>query len=135
MKEQLITFETAKLTKEKGWTTNYLSTLDYYKTDGIKAKLEDLTKNRDYKNFYFHAPTQSLLQKWLREVHKFEIQIFTMGVYMNKLTNPHSEFKNSIGFKTYCYGLNADYGKDDRGFKTYEEALEKGLQEALKLIS
>ena len=70
MKDQLVTFETAKLAKEKG--CNIHSVL-YFSTKGIPSSTEiyhtdewiDKNGTLDY---YRH--TQSLLQKWLREKHK-----------------------------------------------------------------
>jgi hypothetical protein len=63
--------------------------------------------------------SQSLLQKWLREEHKYNV-------------TPHFSVKsgwNCNGVPLYHFGsVWTDY------FETYEEALEKGLQEALKLI-
>lgn len=68
------------------------------------------------------APTQSLLQKWLREKHNIHI-----GVYYNK---------NSCVWDVECWHVDDVepfyYGNIE--FNTYEEALENGLQEALKLI-
>lgn len=76
MEETLIDYETAKLAKEKGfdWNTDY-----YYNTDGESryASYYDPTPNNRGDMSWFSggntfccaAPTQSLLQKWLRDVH------------------------------------------------------------------
>lgn len=90
MEDQLISFETAKLAKEKGFEEYCFS---YYNLKGeikhnysengsstdvdFRVDLEDLLDNfnRGIPNTY-SAPTQSLLQKWLREVHKIHIEIF-----------------------------------------------------------
>jgi len=78
------------------------------------------------------APTQSLLQKWLREVHNWNIIVFNDDGdiefgnlrYNFELRNVTISFK-----KRNIKNIVGTYE-----FKTYEEALEKGLQEALKLI-
>jgi hypothetical protein len=121
MKEQLISFSLAKLAKDKGFkpinpSTSYVPMfIDSILTDGQE---EDY--NRD--NFYL-ALTQSLLQKWLREVHKIDVEIQRSG----EINASRDGFKYSI------YGESSwDYS--DIVFKIYEEALEKGLLEALKLI-
>ena len=88
----------------------------------------------------FSAPTQSLLQRWLREVHNCFIDI---------LPHRDSDSKNKQwkSKKDVFWSVEVDYyGKDfeieltdDADFtqhfnKSYEEALEIGLYQALKLI-
>jgi hypothetical protein len=114
MKDELISFETAKLAKEKGF--NIVCTMQYTDFNGI----ERLQNYIDVESETFpYAPTQSLLQKWLREVHNIHIStIIRVGTrkYRVRIDYKHLEiWKNEI-----C-GI----------FNTYEEALEKGLQEAL----
>ena len=74
-----------------------------------------------------HTPvcTQSLLQKWLREIHNIHI-VITL------------EFSESLK-ELWYYGLLSIKGNEinelgDEGYTTYELALEAALQEALKLI-
>ena len=127
MKEELISFETAKIAKEKGFNVYSESRL-YFTTKGKPVHqdeyrasdcIEDRSTN-DYKR-----PTQSLLQKWLREEH---------GIYVNIEVMPCS------GLLVFNYLIRylKDIGKikiSRHIFKheTYEQALEEGLQEALKL--
>lgn len=126
MKDQYITLETAKLAKEKGF--NYGDS--YFNDDGsYNGRKLGMYQGNEYNGRYWRS-TQSLLQKWLREVHGFEIQIFTMGIFMNKSTTPFSEFT----LKKYQYVLNADHYYNGAGHDTYEESLEAALQKALKLI-
>jgi len=74
MKEQLITFETAKLAKEKGfdkksgraWYTD--TTLAGHDPTKLQESLGMLHYWNADSNIY-EACTQSLLQKWLREKH------------------------------------------------------------------
>lgn len=127
MKEQLISFETAKLAKERGFDISkleYISTCAIYgdaeyvqgfiNTELYKARI-DLYKDKDI----LLAPTQSLLQKWLREVHYMHITINYRGRY----------FGHAWSMKHHKYW---EFHSGD--FKTYEEALEQGLIESLKLI-
>ena len=119
MEEQLVSFETAKLANEKGffeWTQHR------YNKKGLF---------NESKSWSISAPTQSLLQKWLREVHNLHIEIlpffqdslFGYNVCVYKTQRERIEYElNEINNPIHC-----DY-------KTYEEALEEGLQEALKLI-
>ena len=68
------------------------------------------------------APTQSLLQKWLREVHKISIKID------DYYTNSRVRFDYNI-----CE-LGSQEDNPVGIFETYEEALETGLYQALKQI-
>ena len=101
MEEQLVSFETAKLAKEKGFD----------------LKIE----NNYFAKSEFPAPTQSLLQKWLRENYQLHITIYSSSQesWMYRITRPHQDF---------------DEGLYDEDFENYEECLEHALQETLKLI-
>lgn len=107
MKDQLISFKTAKLAKERGfnWSSTYTYEKDYNKTIEI---------------ILYKAPTQSLLQKWLREVHNTHISIqyfldHDLDNFEVYITNNHLTKKKYL-------------------FDTYEQALEAGLLEGLNLI-
>ena len=111
MKEQLISFETAKLAKEKGFEV---------KCSTYKIHLPYSKENPCY------IPTQSLLQKWLREEHNLHISV----------DNNNYEIKNMWCYDIHKlpYGLLRLWKRGEKTYSSYEEALEKGLQEALKLI-
>ena len=125
MTEQLISFNTAKLAKEKGFN---LSTYVGFGERGGKAlgKLSTYTSS----NLVYARPTQSLLQKWLREKHKIHIIV--------NPCNTNSELSWSVSIISNIL----EYNKTYESFmprvitikNTYEQALEKGLYEALKLI-
>lgn len=68
---------------------------------------------------YDSLPTQSLLQKWLRDVHKIEISIICFDGHYLKSVKPRP-------FKANTYRM------DELG--TYEEVLEIALVEALNKI-
>ena len=142
MKETLITFETAKLAYEKGYTRevvgiSFTSTRrNYYNTQGelngdctdfIKDVLKYGREKAKINHILYPATSQSLLQKWLREKHGYHIVLIpTITTYWTfKIVNVLK--KNTMEIPPYTDVS----GKD---FTTYEEALEEGLQEALKLI-
>jgi len=107
MIEELIKFETAKLAKEKGFSVHF----------NMLIGIEDCENPEDY---LYELPTQSLLQKWLREEHGIYVRVDTVNVdhhyaWIIKLDPEH-----------------LSYTKSDT---TYEKALEIGLTEALKLIT
>lgn len=117
MKDQLISFNTAKLAKEKGF--NWIN--DNTICGGYNGK-------KCEKNIVF-TPTQSLLQKWLREVHMLHIDVYSQSNVFWRfniwhLANKHSITDNSTHIR--------DYNKTP--YISYEGALEDGLLEGLKLI-
>lgn len=131
MEEQIIGFELAKLVKEKGFNWEIRTYFDFKKF-GIKPveffnKLNannfshwDFNLNKKINAGYISAPTQSLLQKWLREKHNIHIQILP--------------YNHKYLISILKYGQNGSNPNFDNEFDTYEEALETGLFEALKLI-
>ena len=118
MKDQLITFDTANLAKDKEFFDKDLS-------GGVRLSQEYLYDEKgnchimssalydsdiDFTKCY-NAPTQSLLQKWLREEHNI---------------HPWVEHKSTYYFpRVGHYNIGDNLGKD------YEKALEIALQEAL----
>lgn len=152
MEEQLVSFETAKLAKEKGFKINKNSTIsiqwtqdcdsksripyepycflngNYFKKyNYCKDKFKKIFADKTKYSIEVQIPTQSLLQKWLREVHDIHLNV---------------EFYPDRKEKRYC--ITGDYKtlnrwtwldhEHDIYFEIFEDALELGLQEALKLI-
>lgn len=117
MTEGLVTLETAKLLKEKGFREDCMA---FYTKDGLFKCNAYINTNV----LKLPSPTQSIAHKWLRETKNLHIEISYMyGDYWiyDILTIPNHDL----------------VGLSDRPiihYDTYEEALEAGLQEALKLI-
>ena len=130
MEDTRVTFETAKLAKEKGFD---IPTIQYYTIKGYCTESEGYMTERYAESNWNNgmgsyptrteevscsAPTQSLLAKWLREKHNIHL----------------IAYKNiNIDGYDWCY-ITTDGITNINSYKTYEEALEAGLQEALKLI-
>jgi len=131
MKEQLIAFETAKLAKEKGFNEHCRKLyIDSKLTSSINIYPFEFINNEEIDEHEINGcsvPTQSLLQKWLREEHNIEISIY-----------PYT----SVQLPVYQHGvriyLNTNHMYADRysafNFKTYEDALEDALKKSLELI-
>ena len=134
MEDTRITFETAKLAKEKGFTqeTNrfeipYYNYKGEFKGDVSDWRVRKYIRGEDTSNIEFvSAPTQSLLAKWLREKHNIHIEISNNNY--NKLLNW------SFDLHKLPVGIIQMWERGDSTYHTYEEAYEIGLQEALKLI-
>lgn len=112
MTEELITLETAKLLKEKGFQQR-------------KYLINVSTLHHCYK--YLSVPPQSIAQKWLREIKNLHIEI-----YRNACGYGYIIVKANNG--TWMEDDDAKGPNDGGNWDTYEEALEAGIFEALKLI-
>ena len=113
MREKLINFNTAKLACEKGFTENVDFCYDSEEKDiedPYVHNIGDLSGDEE-----LYAPTQGLLQKWLRETHK-------INVYCLPCEHDESLWYNNIASQIPVFT------------GTYEEAVEIGLFEGLKLI-
>lgn len=123
MKEQLITLDTAKLAKEKGFNIPVLYAFD--DEDGLltSSYVKDVFHPINYNSSSYKCskPTQSLLQKWLREIFKYHVQII----------------RDYDGWSYQIWEFNHGNKMVKGGsceMPDYYIELEKGLQEALKLI-
>lgn len=126
MKDELISFETAKLAKEKG----FILGIGWFGHDDFQFYYNGTLTN-NYRGDNPVACTQSLLQKWLREVHNIEIHI--------SCVTQHNEVKKTCKLVHYQYFVKSKSQYyfiriENEGFKTYELALEDALLESLKLI-
>ena len=134
MKDELIKFETAKLAKEKGFD---FKCRNYYllKENGINTHEgfdDDYWGDNRIVNWnanvvgikpfigFVSASTQSLLQRWLRELHEIDLDSTTT-------------FSKQYSFMCY-QGQNPKPLFITNDFETYELALESALLEALNLI-
>ncbi|WP_302295952.1 hypothetical protein [Bacteroides finegoldii] len=124
MTEELITLETAKLLKEKGFN-EYCK--DIIREDNGRMMQSVFRTNKDLPKGAYSRPTQSIAAKWLRETKNLHISII----------------RNACGYGyDICKADNGTHitdgifkGSNDGGqWDTYEEALEVGIQEALKLV-
>lgn len=136
MEEQLISYETAKLAKEKGFDFSIVPYRDSNTLDlvtNVKDRLSycvDPFKSKEEEANLIKLPTQSLLQRWLREAHNISIDVSTGWLNDTQVFNCEiwDRYKD-------CTVILSEVDKDGYFYETiYEKALEQGLQEALKLI-
>lgn len=129
MTEELVTLETAKLLKEKGFKEDVFTfyEVDCVEGDMILSETYDESENFNEKNDCLSAPTQSLAQKWLRETKNIHICVYNCACgYGYEI----SKADNGTHITSSVYEGPNDGGEWD----IYKDALEAGLQEALKLI-
>ena len=142
MEDEIVSFETAMLLKEKGFNElcchfyedNDLCKLSHYQGDGT-----GFVRNNSPMDMKLYcdemqctAPTQSLAQRWLREIHHITFN-----------ANPHSnngEIVYIVTIKVISNKKHVDFNvmMDTRNkatmFETYEDAIEEGLKYCLKTI-
>ena len=132
MEDIRITFETAKLAKEKGFNifidVCFANTPNSDDKQYKKIKLHHSHSVGSVDSFgniltlVAYAPTQSILAKWLREEHNIDVLVTSIN---------GSKLKRYVS-KIY---VNKLYVKLVGHSDNYENTFEKGLQEALKLIN
>ena len=127
IKEDYVSFETAKLLKEKGFDANTEHDMWYvvekFSTgchwNSCTYKVGDITREYDEKCCIV-MPTLQMAMKWLRNVHNIHI---TMAVENNG---------NYIGYLYNTNGANIQ-GWDKRlSKKSYEEACEAAIKYTLE---
>lgn len=119
MNEELVKYKTVKLALKKG--------IDFRNKEFSTC----MTKGKA--GIYHTYITQSLLQRWLREVHKIEITVDT--IYNEEDTEvEHYELMVFTNNKSKIDELLDRLSGSLDKYKTYELALEEGLQIALNLI-
>jgi hypothetical protein len=165
MKDELISHKVAKVAKEKKFN---IPCFDYYNpkynttvrgveydsdrdvkwdwNNNSTSKIASPYPNTEIKG-QCSAPTQSLLQRWLREVHNIITEVtYHMDGYAGVVYDMRKGMKGCKKFDTqmktaqarelrgtrYNHITYLEQWEDDH--RTFEEALEKGLFEALKLI-
>ena len=143
----VITLETAKLAKEKGFKKKAKKS---YRQPVVTKRGTNIKEEREYKlcktgyeyssfteisypNEEYSAPTQEQLQKWIREKHGMHLVIIptVTADWTYKVITVLSERDNGITSVSDLPPYKEVCGED---FSTYEDAFEAGLKEELKQI-
>ena len=128
--EDYVSFETAKLLKEKGFDENVHAWYNIF--DGV---------NLDYKlneapHLNIPAPTHQMAIKWLREVHNIFIQIKRDNQYYEGTpVTPMTEHDKKRGHSSEYYAVVLDAKSNSNSFEhfdRYEEAVEAALKYSLE---
>ena len=124
IKEDYVSFETAKLLKEKGfnWNTDKQFNLDKIVGD------YNITDRSRYPERYLDAPTLQMVMKWLRDVHNLIISVeFTIHGWLCDITKI---FRDSNGF---IVNINHGIGDDSLPYcDEYEDACEVAIKYCLE---
>lgn len=137
-KEDYVSLEVAKLLKEKGFDeccgAYYHCNWDEM-TEEECFEVAPIHVFRNSNNRYrIGAPTLYEAAKWLREEHQIHISV---GMCSDYSTNADGEICDEWAFWTFStyYTTSLNHIHDCFGeYDTYEEALNEGILEALKLF-
>lgn len=119
--EDYVSFETAKLLKEKGF--NWIVTRSFFEHDNCYAPCDPSEVPR---KDAIAIPTLQMVMKWLRKVHNLFIVIDRRYFVVDRISHIASGFKYSIEIKT----INTIYTNND--YKSYEEACEVAIKYILE---
>lgn len=148
MEDQIISFNTARLAKEKGFSGlcyNYYEVAngDPWLNHTVNSPV-DYNGVKDTRRILFSAPTQGLLQKWIREVHgvhvlpryRKEAKMFHYHCRIYAQSRPsHHAMIHYVAPDFSGGAIPSNFsGKKaiKRGYWSYEEALEECLKYALQ---
>ena len=122
--DEICTFEVAKLAKEKGFNVQTFDWYDYtgnYHKGFIPHELHECPRYKEY-----YAPTQSLLQRWLREERGIIVEIFMDDDSNMPLTYNIHQYKD-WDWECICHHHGNYYAVTD-----WELCLEDALKYALE---
>ena len=121
--ECYVSLEVAKLLKKAGfeWKCKTYYDISIYRDEII---IEDELRDYNFMNgsIIFSAPTLEVAQRWLREVKELNIEISTWPGAL---------------WRWVVWKINPDrriIASKHQNYKSYEEALEAGIKEALEII-
>jgi len=131
--EDYISFETAKLLKEKGFKTPVET--GYYGDGRICHNLALDFMDYNHEDGYYSRPTIQMAMKWLREVHELHIMVNCIGKVnydpiVQRFDGKDFEIEGvEVGTTRR---INGKWENVRRGFKTYEEACEVAIKYCLE---
>lgn len=125
IEEQFVSFDTARLLKEAGFDVpceHFYTDDDYGEME--RRRLTNPVNHNAYTDDY-SCPTQSLVSRWLRDAHQIHVGIVCYDdEWFWDLWKTNGSV---IGVYTIKY-------HGEKLFPSYEEAMEAGIQEAIKFI-
>ena len=130
--EDYVSFETAKLLKDKGFNEPCLY---YYFSDGIIGRRKGLKDRNCPSVNTFSMPTHQMAMKWLREVHNLHIMVNCVGKVnydpiVQRFDGKDFEVEGvEVGTTRK---IDGKWVNVRRGFKTYEQACEAAIKYCLK---
>ena len=128
--EDYVSFETAKLLKEKGFDAecNYEYGVPVVEQGYVLQMFFKPIKNSELIDEAYAAPTLQMAMKWLREVHHKHCHVsldYVLGWYIQIVDTQETVY-------VYDYEEMKIYPDQDYGFNSYEEACESAIKYCLE---
>ncbi len=123
IEEDYVSYETAKLLKEKGFDERVNS---YFTDDGLEGYMFGISRksNSELEECFYSRPTLQMVMKWLRESHEifilieYDPPVFSADIYRMNDVDEHGGARHiSPTFANH---------------KSYEEACEAAINYGLK---
>lgn len=129
IEESYVSFDTARMLKEAGFDVPCNS---YYELEDGEAVRKDCIRPYDHNGFgdtICSRPTLALAARWLRDEHKLHVSVSIAGLF--------DGLRDLIYWAFSVMNVNTALFEyiDGNRYDSYEEALEAGLQKAIKLIT
>ena len=119
--EDYVSFETAKLLKEKRFDEKCRAFYVLWFDEEVEGPKEDEAENWNIEPKYFSAPTLQMVMKWLREKHI---------VIVPEVETFHAD--GSVSSWEYHIWCDDNYEEGQNSFSSYEEACEAAIKYCLE---
>ena len=130
--EDYVSFETAKLLKDKGFDERTDTSYIADNKDRPMVKVGNLVYFPNTEPHRIAAPTLQMARKWLREEHGIDIDICFEILSIHQYANNEKRYSYTI-FKTKDNVATRLYGYS--GYMKYEEAAEAALNLCLRKLN
>ena len=121
--EDYVSFETARLLKEKGFNEKVICYYDDGGSLNLNKFVEFQCCNQGYGSGVFAAPTLQMATKWLREVH---------GLYIENSLSCERKDKNAKIFDAFIFNIQNQRYKKLGNIQDYEKACETAIKYCLE---
>ena len=131
IKEDYVSFETAKLLKEKGFDE---PSRFWYDNNGvISQKYIDATDKPLGKDTHYHCVTISFAMKWLREVHGIHINVFRYpAAFLGDNNEQHKPWWFQYTFLKPINEIDIDSRMTNDELESAEEAMDYAIKYCLE---
>lgn len=132
IKEEYVSFEVARLLKDKGFNEPTIGT---YNIESKNPILVERPIRAIHCEAIISAPTQAMAMMWLREVHNIHIMIDCIGkINYDPIVQRFDgkDFKIEGTEVGVTKRINGKWVNVRRGFKTYEDACEAAIKYTLE---
>ena len=128
IKEAYVSFETAKLLKEKGFDEK-VSTHYLVHPSGFSEFFDKKDEFPEPGDVWLKCPTHQMAMKWLREVHNKHCDVgYDIDLYWFFQIIELKELKENFDYSELKYY----HTENETGFNTYEEAVEAAIKYCLE---